>query len=45
MQYIKINETVSAGLGNLYIDFSKGVTALEVEQKIREFIETSQVYM
>jgi len=42
-EYIKINETISAGFGNLYIDFSKGITALEVEQKIREFIETSQV--
>jgi len=42
-EYTKINETVSVGYGNLYIDFSKGITALEVEQKIREFIETSQV--
>jgi len=42
-EYIKINETVPIGYGNLYIDFSKGITDLEVEQKIREFIETSRV--
>lgn len=41
--YIKINERIGAGLGNLYIDFSKGITALDVEHKIREFIETSHV--
>jgi len=41
--YVKINENIGPGIGNLYIDFSKGITALEVERKIREFIETSQI--
>lgn len=42
-EYEKISESIGAGIGNLYIDFSKGMKPIEVERKIREFIETSQV--
>lgn len=42
-EYQKINESMGVGIGNLYIDFSKGITPFELEQKIREFIETSQI--
>lgn len=42
-EYERINEKIGAGLGNLYIDFTKGITAIEAERKMREFLETSQV--
>lgn len=39
----KVNDSMVRSLGNLYIDFSKGLTSTEIERRIRRFSDTSRL--